>query len=99
MPQQHTTGGKPRLVGITKRGNYSLRHLFVQGARALWVWKEKHPDTPLQCWLVRLAQCRHVHVAVVIILRNSRRQSVGRKRPFVTPSNPSGLPAWIVPRY
>ncbi|WP_083706108.1 MULTISPECIES: IS110 family transposase [Burkholderiaceae] len=64
VPQQHTTGGKPRLRGITKRGNCYLRRLFVQGARALWVWKDKHPDAPLQRWLVQLAQRRHVHVAV-----------------------------------
>lgn len=64
VPQQHTTGGKPRLLGITKRGNCYLRRLFVQGARALWVWKDKHPDAPLQRWLVQLAQRRHVHVAV-----------------------------------
>ncbi|WP_409364670.1 transposase [Burkholderia sp. Bp9140] len=42
MPQQHTTGSQPRLPGITKRGNSYLRRLFVQGARALRVWKDKH---------------------------------------------------------
>lgn len=34
LPRQHTTGGKPKLLGISKRGNKYLRTLFVQGARA-----------------------------------------------------------------
>ncbi|MDR8038778.1 IS110 family transposase [Burkholderia cenocepacia] len=64
VPQQHTTGGKLRLLGITKRGNSYLRRLFVQGARALWVWKDKHPNDPIQRWLLQLAERRHAHVAV-----------------------------------
>lgn len=34
VPRQVTTGGKPRLVGITKRGSSYLRILFIHGARA-----------------------------------------------------------------
>ncbi|WP_233874576.1 IS110 family transposase [Paraburkholderia adhaesiva] len=64
VPQQHTTGGKPRLLGITKRGNSYLRRLFVQGARALWVWKDKHPNDPIQRWLLQLADRRHIHIAI-----------------------------------
>jgi transposase len=32
VPRQVTTGGKPRLVGITKRGNKYLRKLLIHGA-------------------------------------------------------------------
>ena len=35
MPRQHSTGGKPRLFGISKRGNTYLRCMFVHGARAV----------------------------------------------------------------
>lgn len=63
VPRQHTTGGKPRLLGITKRGNSHLRRLFVQGARALWVWKDKRND-PLHTWIRSLASRMHPHVAV-----------------------------------
>jgi transposase len=35
VPRQATTGGKPRLLGITKRGNKYLRKLLVHGARAV----------------------------------------------------------------
>ena len=34
VPRQMTTGGKPRLLGISKRGNKYLRELLVHGARA-----------------------------------------------------------------
>lgn len=34
VPRQATTGGKPRLKGITKRGNVYLRRLLIHGARA-----------------------------------------------------------------
>ena len=33
VPRQATTGGKPRLLGITKRGNVYLRTLLIHGAR------------------------------------------------------------------
>ncbi len=35
VPRQITTGGKPRLVGITKRGNKYLRKLLIHGARSV----------------------------------------------------------------
>jgi transposase len=35
IPRQHSTGGKARLLGISKRGNAYLRHLFIHGARAV----------------------------------------------------------------
>ena len=34
VPRQMTTGGKPRLAGISKRGNKYLRKLLIHGARA-----------------------------------------------------------------
>ena len=35
VPRQHSTGGKPVLLGISKRGNAYLRTLFIHGARAV----------------------------------------------------------------
>jgi len=64
VPRQHSTGGTARLIGISKRGNSYLRRLFIQGARAVWVWKDKHPDDPLQRWLSAVGERRHAHVAV-----------------------------------
>ena len=34
VPRQHSTGGKPRLLGIRKRGDIYLRKLLVHGGRA-----------------------------------------------------------------
>jgi transposase len=33
VPRQATTGGKPRLLGITKRGSRYLHKMLIQGAR------------------------------------------------------------------
>src|SRR3954452_22359445 len=35
VPRQYSTGDKPLLLGISKRGNNYLRTLFVHGARAV----------------------------------------------------------------
>jgi transposase len=34
VPRQHSTGGKERLLGISKRGDRHLRALLIHGARA-----------------------------------------------------------------
>jgi transposase len=35
LPKQHSTGGKARLYGISKRGNSYLRKILIHGARAV----------------------------------------------------------------
>jgi transposase len=35
VPKQQSTGGKPKLLGISKRGNPYLRCLFIHGARSV----------------------------------------------------------------
>ena len=50
VPRQHTTGGKPRLLGILKRGNTYLRTLLIHGARAA-LPSLSQSDTPLGRWL------------------------------------------------
>nr|WP_027183868.1 IS110 family transposase [Desulfovibrio inopinatus] len=37
VPRQYTTGGKPRLGGIDKRGNHYLRHQLIHGARSVLI--------------------------------------------------------------
>ncbi|CCO49759.1 hypothetical protein VIBNISOn1_90001 [Vibrio nigripulchritudo SOn1] len=38
VPFQYSTGGKPRMIGLSKRGNKELRELFIYAARAvLWI--------------------------------------------------------------
>jgi transposase len=41
VPREHSTGGKQKLLGISKRGNCYLRTLFVQGeARCIAIQRE-----------------------------------------------------------
>ena len=50
VPRQVTTGGRPRLVGISKRGNKYLRKLLIHGARAALPTLLESP-TSLGAWL------------------------------------------------
>jgi transposase len=68
VPRQHTTGGKPRLLGISKRGNTYLRTLLIHGARAALPSLAKG-DTALGEWL-RGLQARCHHNTVVVALAN-----------------------------
>jgi transposase len=66
VPREYSTGGKPKLLGISKRGNNYLRRLFVQGART--VMQHRLKQTPaLSSWLAQLLSRTHQHVAVVAL--------------------------------
>src|SRR6202162_3531975 len=43
VPGEYTTGGKQKLLGISKRGNSYLRRFFVHGARAVLQARGKQP--------------------------------------------------------
>jgi transposase len=66
VPRQATTGGKPRLLGISKRGNKYLRKLLIHGARAVMPSLAKSA-TPLGAWLRNLLQRAHPNAAVVAL--------------------------------
>jgi transposase len=68
VPRQVTTGGRPRLVGITKRGNSYLRRLLIHGARAALPGLAAS-ETPLGTWLQGLLSRTHKN-AVVVALAN-----------------------------
>jgi len=44
VPGQHSTGGKPVLLGMSKRGNAYLRTLYIHGARAVLRYSEGKQD-------------------------------------------------------
>src|SRR5215218_9153940 len=50
VPRQATTGGKPKLLGITKRGSKYLRKLIIQGARSA-LPSLARTATPIGAWL------------------------------------------------
>jgi transposase len=64
VPRQFTTGGKPRLLGISKRGNSYLRRQLIHGARAALPYVAER-DTPLGRWAKALLGRAHHNVAVV----------------------------------
>ena len=44
VPRQHSTGGKPLLLGISQRGDRSLRKVLIQGAHSVVRTAEGKPD-------------------------------------------------------
>ncbi|MFC0389733.1 IS110 family RNA-guided transposase [Muricoccus vinaceus] len=66
VPRQMTTGGRPKLLGITKRGNGYLRKMLIHGARAALPTLSKG-ETPLGGWLRGLAARAHVNAVVVAL--------------------------------
>jgi transposase len=53
VPAEHITGGKQKLLGISKRGNSYLRRFFVHGARAVLQQSAKQ-SSGLNAWLAQL---------------------------------------------
>lgn len=66
VPKQMTTGGKPKLLGISKRGNVYLRKMLIHGARAALPTLSK-AETPLGGWLRGLTARAHVNTVVVAL--------------------------------
>ena len=73
-PRQHSSGGKDRLLGISKRGDTYLRTLMVHGARsALRTANSK--DDGLSQWVVRLAERSHANVAAIALANKTARMA------------------------
>jgi transposase len=74
VPREHSTGGKQKLLGISKRGNRYLRKLFVQCARA--VLQQKTKQTPgLKAWLENITSHTHRNVAAVALANKLARMA------------------------
>jgi transposase len=72
VPCEHSTGGKPRLLGISKRGDGYLRKLFVHGARATLRWVDTKQDDRSQ-WLKALIARRGKNRAAVALANKNAR--------------------------
>jgi transposase len=62
IPSQTGSGGRVRLLGISKRGDTYLRTLLIHGARAVLL----HAKTPSP-WLQQLSQRRPLNVVIVAL--------------------------------
>ncbi|MFT5176016.1 MAG: transposase [Gammaproteobacteria bacterium] len=72
VPGQHSTGGKPTLLGISKRGNAYLRTLFIHGARAVLRHSEGKTDR-LSLWAQALLARRGHNKACVAVANKMAR--------------------------
>jgi transposase len=68
VPRQVGTGGKVKLLGISKRGDTYLRGLLIHGARAVLI----HTKTP-STWLTQLRQRRPPNVVAVALANKMAR--------------------------
>jgi transposase len=72
VPRQDSSGGKERLLGISKRGDTYLRTLLIHGARAVLFHRMRqgeHQDG----WLMRLRARRNPNVAAVALANKNAR--------------------------
>lgn len=63
VPRQHSSGGKPTLLGISKRGDTYLRTLLIHGARAVLRVAEGRVNADPR--VKRLVERRHKNIAAV----------------------------------
>jgi transposase len=71
-PRQHSTGGKDRLLGISKRGDPYLRKLLVHGARSV-LYRTKGKDDALSQWANRMQARKHANVVTVALANKTAR--------------------------
>lgn len=65
-PRQASTGGRQKLLGISKRGNRYLRSTLIHGARAV-LHRLIHEPSQLGSWLRDLSARAHKNVVVVAL--------------------------------
>ena len=76
VPKQHSSGGKQKLLGISKRGDVYLRNLLIHGARSLFqsrVGASKEPNkleknnSKFTDWMINLQLRRGYNTSVVAV--------------------------------
>ena len=72
VPKQSSTGGKTRLLGISKRGDTYLRTLLIHGARSALSAAQRSKE-PGATWVTRLADRRHPNIAAVALANKNAR--------------------------
>jgi transposase len=72
VPKQHSSGGKPKILGISKRGDVYLRTLLVHGARAV-ILRAKQKPGYAESWLGRLLARRHKNIAACALANHNAR--------------------------
>ncbi|MGB0867180.1 MAG: IS110 family transposase [Granulosicoccaceae bacterium] len=71
-PRQHSSGGKDRMLGISKRGDAYMRMLLIQGARSVML-RAEGKDDPLNRWVQGLMARKHSNVVAVALASKTAR--------------------------
>ena len=74
VPGQHSSGGKDRLLGISKRGDAYLRTLLIHGARSA-INAAKNKDDSLSRWVQNLCHRRNKNIAAVALANKTMRMA------------------------
>lgn len=74
VPGEHSTGGKQKLTGTSRRGNKYLRKLFVQGAHTVMLQSTKQ-SAGLSTWLSHLTARKRKQVATVALANKMARMA------------------------
>ncbi len=72
VPRQHSSGGKERLMGISKRGDSRLRTLLIHGARSALLASKTKTDRRSD-WLRKLTERRNQNIATVALANKQAR--------------------------
>ena len=72
VPRQHSTGGKPKLLGISKAGNRYLRALLIHGARSV-IYHHRAERDGRAGWVNELVERRGFHKANVALANKNAR--------------------------
>jgi transposase len=72
VPRQHSSGGKPTLLGMSKRGDAYLRTLLIHGARSAILAAQRKLDNT-NGWLTNLLTRRHPNIAAVALANKNVR--------------------------
>ena len=74
-PKEHSSGGKQKLLGISKRGNNTIRKLLIQGARIITRYALAGEDKgyPVQKWIQGVATRRGRQIAAVALANKTAR--------------------------
>lgn len=72
LPKRHSSGGKTRLFGISKRGDRSLRTMLIHGARAVLSRSAGKTDMRSQ-WINRMRERRYPNVVSVALANKNTR--------------------------
>jgi len=72
VPRQHSSGGRPHLLGISKRSDTALRTLLIHGARAVIRMAATKPEMA-DSWVMKLCRRRHKYIAAVALAAKNAR--------------------------